>query len=263
MNLRGGWALIRRSLFSYMSQRGFFWTLTLGWMMAPLVYLFAWTTAAGQGAIGGYEKGDFAFYYLSMIVINQFTYPTSHWTVGEFISYGGFSNWLLRPLPVIYEAIAPDLALKMVCMPFALIMVAVLSLVFHPPLAFSTPAVLAFAMALLLAQFLRFMLAYMLALVAFWTNRADALLGLNDTLIFLFAGQVAPTALLPGVLRRMALVLPYRYTLGFPIEVLMGRLGPSEIWAGLGWQAGWLAVVLLLYRLIWRRGLRRYAATGG
>ncbi len=263
MNLRGGWALIRRSLFSYMSQRGFFWTLTLGWMMAPLVYLFVWTTAASQGAIGGYERSDFVVYYLCMIVINQFTFPTSHWTVGEYITYGGFSNWLLHPLPVIYEAIAPDLALKMVCMPFALIMVVVLSLVFQVSFSFSIPHIVYFSLVIVLAQIMRFIIAYVLALSAFWSQRADALLGLNDSLVFLFAGQVAPTALLPGLLRQVATVLPYRYMLGFPIEVLMGRLSSAEILVGLGWQAGWLAVALLLYRLVWRRGLRRYVATGG
>ena len=40
--------------------------------------------------------------------------------------------------------------------------------------------------------------------------------------MFVFAGQVAPTALLPGGLRTAAEWLPFRYMLGFPIEVLLG-----------------------------------------
>jgi len=263
LNLRGGWALVRKSLFSYMAGRGFFWTLALGWMMGPLVYMFVWTTAAKAGATGGFGRGDFVFYYLCLILVNQFTYPVSNWTVGDVIRSGSFSSWLLRPLPAIYEAIGADVAAKMVCMPFSLVVVAGLGLVLRPTFAFSWPAALAFVLALLLAQALRFMLAYVLALVALWSQRADALLGLNDTFLFLLGGQVAPTALLPGVLQKVATLLPYRYMAGFPIEVLMGRLTRTEIVAGLAWQLGWLAVAVLLHQFVWRRGIRRYAAVGG
>ena len=263
MNLRGGWALVRKSLFSYMAGRGFFWALALGWMMGPLVYLFVWTTAAGQGTTGGFGRDDFVFYYLCLILINQFTYPVSNWTVGDVVRSGGFSTWLLRPVPAIYEAIGTDIATKMVCMPFSLAVTLVLGVVLQPSLTPSWPAVLTFIVALLLAQALRFALAYVLALLALWSNRADALLRLNDTLLFLLAGQVAPTALLPGVLQPIAMVLPYRYMIGFPIELLMGRLGRAEMLAGFGWQVGWLLAVVALHQLVWRRGLRYYTAVGG
>jgi ABC-2 type transport system permease protein len=263
VNLRGGWALVRKSLFSYTSARGFFWTLALGWMVGPLVYLFVWTTAARQGAIGGFERGDFVAYYLCLILINQLTYPASNWTVGDVIRGGGLSAWLLRPLPAIFEAIASDMALKVICVPFVLVAIVLLGLVLRPAITLSAETVAVFLLALLLAQALRFLLAYTLALLAFWHERADALLGLNDTLVFLLAGQVAPTALLPGVLRRVAVVLPYRYMIGFPIEALLGQLGRAEMWAGLAWQAGWLLVLVAAHHVVWRRGVRRYTAVGG
>ncbi len=263
MNPRGGWALICQSLFQYMSNRGFFWTLAFLWMTGPLVYLFVWTTAANQGAIGGFRRDDFIFYYLCLIAINQFTYPVSNWAVGDSIHFGWFSAWLLRPLPVVYEAIAIDLATKMVCMPFTLIMTFALGIFLHPSFTPSIPAVLAFVLALLLAQVLRFLLAYVLALFYLWSDRVNALLRLNDTLVFLLAGQVAPIALLPGVLKVIAIALPYRYMMGFPIELLMGKLDPLEIMVGFGWQVGWLMIIVLLHNFVWQRGLRHYTAVGG
>lgn len=263
MNLRGGLALIRKLLFSYMSGRGFFWTLAVGWMMGPLVYLFVWTTAAGQGTIAGFARNDFIVYYLCLIVVNQFTYPVSNWIIGDAIRYGSFSTWLLRPLPAMYEAIANDIATKMICMPFVLAVVAGLGIVLQPSFTASLATILAFLAALVFSQALRFLMAYMLALFAFWSNRADALLGLHDSLLFLLAGQVAPTTLLPGVLQRIATVLPYRYMLGFPIEVFTGQLSQTEIAIGFGWQTGWLIVLVMLHQVVWRRGLRHYAAIGG
>jgi ABC-2 type transport system permease protein len=102
-----------------------------------------------------------------------------------------------------------------------------------------------------------------LALLSFWATRADALLAVQDALVFLLAGQVAPTVLLPGVLRTVSSVLPFRYMLGFPVEILIGRLGPAEIWRGFVFQGTWLAVALTLYLVLWRQGVRRYSAVGG
>lgn len=263
VNLRGGWALVQKSLFSYTASRGFFWTLALGWMVGPLVYMFVWMTAAGAGDIGGFGRSEFVVYYLLAIVVNQFTYPVSNWTVGDVIRMGLFSHWLLRPVPAVFEAIATDIATKMVCVPFVAALATAIGLVLRPAIDFSLANVAVFALALALAQGLRFMLGYVLALLALWSDRADALLSLNDTLGFLLAGMVAPVALLPGALQTVAMILPYRYFIGFPVEALMGRLSPAELAAGLGGQIIWLAALLAAHQWVWRRGVRRYAAVGG
>lgn len=263
MNIRGGLELIRRSLFGWMAGRGFFWSLAFGWMAPSLVYLFVWMRVAVQHPVNGFNRDDFIAYYLCLILVNQFTYPVSNWTVGDVIRSGNFSSWLLRPLPPIYEAIASDAAMKMVSMPFTIGVVIVLGLILRPSFAFSLSSATTFILALVLAQILRFLLAYVLALLALWAARADALLLLNDTLVFLLAGQIAPVALLPEALQAAATMLPYRYVLGFPIEVLLGKLSGPEVWRGFAWQLVWLAVVIGLYRFIWQRGLRHYTAVGG
>ena len=86
---------------------------------------------------------------------------------------------------------------------------------------------------------------------------------MQDALIFLLAGQVAPTRLLPGLLRAVSNVLPFRYMLGFPVEVLTGQLDGAALWTGFAFQAGWLAVAAVLFGTFWRLGVRRYSAVGG
>jgi ABC-2 type transport system permease protein len=232
-------------------------------MMGPVIYLFAWMVAAGNGKIGSFGRSDFVSYYLILILVNQLTYPSSHWTVGENIQIGTMSNWLLRPLPVIFEAIASDIALKIVCMPFVIIVVALLGLLLGFSIFPSTAAAALFLPALLLTCLLRFLVGYVLSLLAFRTQKIDALLSINDTFIFLFSGQIAPTLLLPGPFRIIAACLPYRYMLGFPVEILSGKLGTADIAVGLAVQAAWLAAAILLHRLVWRSGVKHYCANGG
>ncbi len=263
MNARGGWALIKGLWLSWMQYRSFFFILAFGWMIPPLIYLLVWSTAAGDQTIGGLGRGQFVTYYLILILVNQVTYAQTNWTVGDQIRYGQMNRVLLRPVSPIFDALASEFAGKAVYLAFDTPVVAVLALILHPALDFRIENVLAFIPALALVWALRFFWGYWLALLAFWVTRADALLTVQDSLIFLLAGQVAPVALLPGLLRSAAMLLPFRYMVAFPVEVAMGQLDPGSVAAGFGIQAAWLIVALFLYVRLWRAGLRRYSAVGG
>jgi ABC-2 type transport system permease protein len=139
----------------------------------------------------------------------------------------------------------------------------VLALFLHPELHAGPREIALFFPALLLAWGLRFFWGYWLALLAFWATRADALLAVQDALVFLLAGVVAPVPLLPAGLQAVSVFLPFRYMVGFPVEILTGQLSGSDLLLGFAVQAAWLAVALLLVHLVWRLGLRRYSAVGG
>lgn len=261
--IRGGWALMRGLWLSWLQYRSFFFILAFGWMIPPLIYLLVWSTAAGEQGIGGLTRGEFVAYYLVLILVNQVTYAQTNWTVGDLIRYGQMNHVLLRPIPPIYDALASEFAGKVVYLVFDLPVVALLALILRPEMELSFRNGFAFLPALVLAWALRFFWGYWLALLAFWATRADALLALQDSLIFLLAGQVAPVALLPGVMQTAAKILPFRYMVAFPVEVLTGQLSTMDLWIGFGFQTAWLAVAFGLYTVLWRAGLRRYTAIGG
>ena len=263
MNHRGGWALVQATWASWLQHRGFFYLVAFSWMIPLLVYMLVWSTAAGEGAVSGLSRGYLVSYYVLLIVVNQLTFATNNWTVGDAIRYGRMNLLLLRPLSPLYDALASEVAVKVVFMTFAVPLAALLALILRPEIHVSFQAGLRFVPALALAWALRFFWGYWLALLSFWTSRADALLSLQESLIFLIGGQVAPTVLLPAAMQRAAVVLPFRYMVAFPVEVLTSQVRGSELATGFAFQAGWLAVTLVAFVALWRAGLRRYSAVGG
>lgn len=263
MNHRAGIALIKSTWASWMQYRSFFFVLAFGWMVPPLVALFAWLAAAGEGELAGMNRGTFVTYYLALVLTNQLTYAQTNWTLGDVIRMGGLNAWLVRPLPALYQVLASEVAGKVVYMVFVIPAAALLALALRPELQ-TTPAQVALALiALALAWALRFLWGCWLALLAFWSTRADALLAVQDSLVFLLSGIAAPVMLLPGVLQTAARVLPFRYMVGFPVEILVQGLPAGEIAFGFALQIGWLALAAALTTAVWRAGLRRYAAVGG
>jgi ABC-2 type transport system permease protein len=87
----------------------------------------------------------------------------------------------------------------------------------------------------------------------------EAWLGISNIL----SGYLVPLDLFPAGVRKLALVLPFRFQLSFPVELMLGRWSRLEALELLGAQWAYVLFFLLATRVAWRSGLRHYAAYGG
>ena len=123
-------------------------------------------------------------------------------------------------------------------------------------------AIALFFPALLLAFAVRFLLEWTLALSAFWTTRVGAVNQIYFVLMLFLSGQFAPLTLFPFPVQIMANILPFRWLISYPIDLMTGRLTLNEALIGLGAQAAWLIVSYILFRIVWRAGVKIYSAVG-
>ncbi len=240
----------------------FIWMISQ--VLEPLVYLIVWSTVSNGsgGSVGGYTAQGFAAYYLALMLVNQFTYTWIMWEYEYRVRQGLLSFALLKPVHPIHSDIADNLSSKLITLPILMVVAGGLALIFHPAAAFTFWAGLAFIPALILAFLVRFLLEWTLALAAFWTTRVNAINQVYFILMLFLAGQIAPLSLFPQWLQIVADILPFRWMLGFPVELLLGRLSPIQAVVGLGAQSAWVIVSLVLIRVIWRAGVRVYSAVG-
>ena len=234
-------------------------------VLDPVIYLIVWSTVAeaSGGSVAGYTTGDFAAYFIVLMVVNHLTYTWIMWEYEYRVREGTLSAALLRPVHPIHADIAENLSSKIVSTPGILVAAVILGLIFHPTFHFVGWAALAFVPAVALAFLLRFFVEWTLALAAFWTTRVNALNQMYFVAMLFLSGQVAPLTLFPPAVQILAALLPFRWMISFPLELLLGNLTTQEMLIGFAAQAAWIAIGLVLLRLVWRAGVRVYSAVSG
>lgn len=237
----------------------------IGSILEPTIYLVVWSTVAkGEGGVaGGFTPGGFAAYYLTYMLVSHMTFSWIMHTNQFRIQMGQLSFELLRPIHPIHGDIANNIAWKLVMLVVMLPAVAVLAIAFQPTfeprgwaLAVALPAVL-------LGFLVRFSLEWTLALAAFWTTRITAVNQTYFALLMFLSGRVAPIALLPLWLQDVATTLPFYWMIAFPVELIVGRVGPQEAVVGFGAQLFWVAASFALLSVLWRSAVKRFSAVGG
>jgi len=236
----------------------------IGHVLEPLVYLIVWSkvTSGRGGKVGDYTAQSFAAYFIVLMLVNHATYT---WIMYEFeyrIRQGIFSSALLKPVHPIHSDIADNLSSKLITFPLMLLIAFVLALMFHAEFSPQPWAFVLFVPVIFFAFLLRFLLEWSLAQAAFWTTRVRAINQSYFVLVLFLSGQLAPLSIFPHFFQVIAEVLPFRWMISFPVELLLGRLTLSQTVVGLNVQMIWLIISLVLIRKMWRTGVRLYSAVG-
>ena len=236
----------------------------VGMILEPTVYLVVWSTVArGQGgAVGGFDPRDFAAYFITVMLVNHWTFT---WLMHEFeysVRMGQLSPALLRPLHPMHLHVADNIVYKaltsLVMVPAALVLAWAFDARFEP-----LPWALALAVPALLLSFVaRLLLGSALAFAAFWTTRVLAINEMYFLTSWFLSGLMAPLALLPPVVQTAAAMLPFRWLVAFPAELILGRLTVEQAAQGLLMQLIWAVAIYGLFTLLWREGVKQYSAVG-
>jgi viologen exporter family transport system permease protein len=261
--LRAFPTLMRVGLAEIVAYRAEFlvWILTTN---MPLVMLAIWHAVAADGPVGRFDQREFVAYYLGVLAVRLLTSTWVVWQMSMEIRDGTLSARLLRPIHPLLAYAAQHLA----GVPMRAVVVSpifvILALAAGDRLAVHDPALLGlFLLALLGAWLLIFFTMVLVGALAFFVDSAIAVFELWLAVHAIFSGYLVPLEALPSWLGRAAAVLPFRFMLGFPVEVLVGLVTPAQALRLLGVQWAYVLVLFALAMLVWRAGVRRFAAFGG
>lgn len=219
---------------------------------------------AGRSSVGGLTEAQTLNYVMLARIFNDGVYQTNmlrSW--GEMMRDGGILVTLLRPLDfqgAMYLQNLVHLGLN-VMMKFPLALFA--WFVFDLRLPGDPMVWLAFAITQLLGHAVMFCFDWVLACAVFYTTDAWGLATARSGIATFFSGMLLPLAILPEWLRTIATVLPFSQAVYLPISVLSGLTPLADlprIWL---MQLAYLAVLIVISRVVFNRAVRVVTVQGG
>lgn len=231
----------------------------------PLMMMAVWLSVVDEvGPTAGWRISDFVSYYAGGAVLFHTTTSFLTWTWDADLRSGDMSFKLLKPVDPFHQYLTQEVGLRVVVLAFLLPTLIVLTFLL-PDLTYQLSPLewLAAIAAAITGFFLNVLMAMAFATIGFWTTQAGNLYSLWWGLGAFLSGWIAPLSLLPEEVADAARVMPFRSSMGFPLEILLDRLTGGEIVTGFAVTGVWIVAFALLYRLGWRLGLRRYQAVGG
>ncbi|HEY5730153.1 MAG TPA: ABC-2 family transporter protein [Anaerolineales bacterium] len=237
----------------------------LYWLVSPIIYLAVWTSiATANGDVKGLTANDFVTYYMILLICDQLTSNIIIHIFAYKVQDGSLSGELIKPIhPMLTNTLVNDIAFKTLNMIVLTPIWIVLALLFKPDFAsVSIGGILLSIPALLLGYMINFLLSGAITSLAFWTTRVYSIHEFYYAMILLFAGQFVPLTLMPDVIQSIARILPFQLFMYTPIQIIQGNLAMNEILQAYLTGVIWLVVVFILFRFIWRNGVKQYSAVG-
>jgi len=193
-------------------------------MLQVVVFLSVWSSVAHArgGSVAGYDAGQFAGYFIVVLVVRELTYTWTPWVFAEEVQSGNLASKLMIPLHPVWRYATDTAVFKLQGMLVVVPALVALTLAFHPTLH---PTLLAVASAIpiiMLGAAVRFAADWTVAQAAFWLTRLDGVRNTYYIALLFLGGQFAPINVLPEPLRIAAKALPFYWTLGFPVELVLG-----------------------------------------
>lgn len=239
----------------------------LVWMLTttmPLVSLSLWSAVAEGGDVGQYSQRDFAVYFIAVLIVRQLTSSWVVWELNWEIRQGVLAQRLLKPVhPLVYHSASNLGALPLrvaLCAPLVVLSAA---LVDAWPLPRGAGAAVLFCAALAGAWAINFFVMSLVGALAFFVESSVGIFELYVLGFVVLSGYVVPLDLFPPGVRAVTEWLPFRYTIAFPVELATGALTAREALRQLAIQWAFVAGLAVSAILVFRAGVRRFAAFGG
>jgi ABC-2 type transport system permease protein len=262
-------AVFRMGFSDSLEYRFNLFTKVLLWYFPLIVQVLLWKAvylSFGQDSLGGYTYRQMITYCLGvMIVFALIGTEGNEWSVIGDIREGTLQRYLLQPVDFLLCKIILVISKKAVIIGCIVVNVAP-ALLFFPGsfhLSITLAQIPLFCLSVLCSLLILFLMQTTIALFSFWFTEFTSIFHFLPFVLSVLDGTAFPLDLLPAWLRGFLSYTPFPYTVFFPTRMLVGEMDGGTIVQGLCMQLIWAAACLLLCKLTWSRGIRRFSATGG
>ena len=239
----------------------FIWVLST---TMPFVMMALWRAVARDAPVGRFDQTAITGYFLAAFVTRQLAGAWAAWMINMEVKQGTLAMRLLRPVSPLWAYAAENLGFLPLRILLVLPVLVVARVVVGPDaLPRTALGVLLWVVALFGGWLITFLVNVCIGALALFMESSLKIMDVWLAMFFVFSGYLYPVEFFPPGLRAAMDWLPFRYQMGLPTELMINAHGTGEALGLLARQWLWVAALAGLAALLWRRGLRRFAAFGG
>ncbi len=166
--------------------------------IVPLVgTVFLWQAIfhSKKAPINGYEYSSMIFYFMLTVFLDNLITPTEdEWQIAAEIRDGRISAFLIKPLNYLAYRVSLYLSYRLLYISVVLIPILFLGWIFRENIQFPKQSItwVAFAGSTLLAACLQFLIAYSLAMIAFWVLEISTIVFILYSFEYFLSGHKRP-----------------------------------------------------------------------
>jgi ABC-2 type transport system permease protein len=232
------------------------------------IQTFMWTAIyqnATEAGIYGYTYRQMIAYTFLAGLVARIIRTGFEYDIMDDVKTGKFSKFLVQPLGYFPYRMSNYFGQKLPGQVIILSILVVILLGLNTFWGFSLEIVrvLAFCLTLILAVVLNFLIFYCISSIAFWIVEIGFLFEGIRIITILLSGGIFPLEVFGSKFVLVMSLLPFKYTVNYPINVLNGKIASPDIAGGILIQCIWIGICWALSDLLWRFGSRRYVAVGG
>lgn len=260
--------ILNREISMYFSKELMYRKQLFAWILADIIKIcglcLVWIAASKMDET--VSNGYIVSYYILIMLISKLTSDyTLEFGMRDIIS-GRFSNFLIKPFNYLTEYLGINIGnniLRFVLFIPAFIFGIFLSLKFNFwIITFNPFNIVLCCISIIFGFCISFLLGNIISLISMRVKEMDGIRIFYYNIASMLSGEFIPKVFLPIWGQYVLQILPFRYTLSFPVEILLGRLTTYDLNFGFILSIFWILILILIYRLMYKFSIKRYEAEG-
>jgi len=258
------WAFTRQA-FQYASvyRFNFFVGILLTFLQMYGIY-WVWRTLYTQKPDAfGVNMEQMITYGVLGMAMQIFMWSRVQWYIANQVKSGAIDTDLMKPLDFHIHMLARSTGETVISSVLALPSLIISYFILGISLPADIGTAVAFIVSVVLGFLVIFHLNFILGTLAVFTLDIRHISWAYMSTVRFFGGQLVPLWLFPPALLLIANILPFQSTFAIPMSIYIGKLTGADMFRALGFQFGWMVVLVLGSRLLWTQAHRRLVVQGG
>lgn len=244
--------------------------LNLVWVLSKItgitVAVIVWSSVynySNTGVIQGFTVDQTINYMIfNALFVWTLTYNNMSRNIGKSVKNGDLSTKLLRPVDYAVERLFDNLGNRLYATIFELLPSVIIAVLFFNFTQYNPLMTILSFVSIFMAFLINFFFSIIWAFMYFFTIEYGSFEWLKNLFTDFLSGVFMPLNFFPEAFQKVVKFLPFQFTSYIPARIYINSYSINEVIQLLLVQALWVLILYTIYKLGWRRIIKKFSGVG-